>query len=72
MSDKRELQCPHCNVEIYIEEVNCAIFRCGIIKLTGQQIPPHASKEDCEKLDVWGCAKPFQLIEGKLVKCDYI
>ena len=66
------LPCPHCEVLIEILAVNCAIFRCGILKSTGEQIPPHASKEDIEKLDIWGCGGPMRLVEGKMEKCEYI
>ena len=57
---------------IEIIEINCAIFRCGIIKSTGEQIPPHASEAEIAKLDVWGCGGPMRLVGGKLVVCDYI
>ena len=66
------LPCPSCGVLIEILEVNCAIFRCGIVKATGEQIPPHASKEEIEKLEIWGCGKPMRLVDGKLVICPYI
>ena len=26
------INCPHCNFEMEIEELNCCIFRCGILK----------------------------------------
>lgn len=68
--------CPHCFEEIIIEEVNCAIFRHGIFKENYQQIPPHASKEICEqwvKEDlIYGCGKPFRLINNTAEICDYI
>ena len=59
------MECPHCK----IVEVNCAIFRCGIYK----QIPPHLSKE-CDAIvdKIYGCGKPFCLVNGKLEPCDYI
>ena len=66
------LPCPTCGVLIEILEVNCAIFRCGVVKATGEQIPPHASKEEIEKLEIWGCGKPMRLVDGKLVICPYI
>lgn len=28
----QSLPCPHCGIPIQIEQVNCAIFRCGIYK----------------------------------------
>ena len=33
--------CPHCDTTIEIIELNCRIFRCGVLKSTGQQIDPH-------------------------------
>lgn len=67
-------QCPHCGIYIEIEKINCAIFRCGVYKSTGLQIPPHLSKEECDSiLNIWGCSKPFLLNkENILEKCDYI
>jgi hypothetical protein len=71
-----ELQCPHCNGMVIIEQLNCAIFRHGVFKNTGKQIPPHASKEECDNWvknnDIYGCGKPFQVIENKPVICEYI
>lgn len=43
-----EIDCPHCHQKIWIEELNCGIFRCGIMKETGDQIPPHSSFEECK------------------------
>jgi len=59
---------------IEILEVNCAIFRCGVVKSTGEQIDPHLPKAECDKLGdtIYGCAKPMRLVDGKLVVCDYI
>lgn len=75
------VKCPHCNGHIIIEQVNCAIFRHGTMKTTNQQIDPHLSKEECDKLvetnSVNGCAKPF-IIKQDATKqwmaelCDYI
>ena len=72
--------CPHCNNYIIIKELNCGIFRHGIYKNTGKQINPHASKEMCDELVkedlIYGCGKPFQIIEIndvlELKICDYI
>ena len=75
--------CPYedCNIPIEIIEINCAIFRCGVYKNQndpqyGKQIDPHLPKDDCEQLKkenkIWGCGRPFQLVDGKLVPCDYI
>lgn len=72
--------CPHCNEDIIIEEINCAIFRHGIFKHNYEQIPPHSPKELCdewvEKKLIFGCGKPFQLIKNHDTHiaqiCDYI
>lgn len=71
-------QCPYsdCNITIEIIEINCSIFRCGVHKDTGQQIEPHLPKEECDKLKqenkIWGCGRPFKLVNGLLVICEYI
>ena len=78
------LYCPHCDfpVQVAADEVNCLIFRHGVIKSTGAQIPPHSSKKICDELStkglIWGCGKPFILVRGshgevdKVEKCGYI
>jgi hypothetical protein len=68
------IQCPCCSVWVEVVEENCGIFRCGVYKETGQQLPPHASKEEClnAKPHIWGCASPFQIINDKITVCDYI
>jgi len=56
--------------------LNCKIFRHAIFKNGGIQLNPHASKEECDKVIkdnlVYGCAKPFEIINEKAVKCEYI
>ena len=78
--------CPHCNNYVIIEQLNCKIFRHGVIKSSGQQIPPHSNKEICDELYdkklIYGCGRPFHVIsintnsnnELELIseKCDYI
>lgn len=82
------VDCPHCNVSVYIEELCCGIFRHAVYKDTFEPIDPHSSKEECEKLlaenKVYGCGKPFRIItkssteiqkllaEFKVEACDYI
>jgi len=70
------IACPHCKEWIWIEQLNCRIFRHAAFK-NGQQIPPHATQAECESWVeqglVYGCAKPFQILEtGEAVECDYI
>lgn len=74
------VDCPHCNLLVEIEQVNCGIFRHAVFRHNNEPIPPHASKEECEKWlnenAVNGCAKPFQIViengEMKAVICDYV
>lgn len=82
MSENKELivLCPHCKEFIIIQELNCCIFRHGILKNTGEQIDPHTNKEECETLKkkdlLFGCGKPFKIYihdEKVMVEiCDYI
>jgi hypothetical protein len=73
--------CPHCNDPVLISEINCQIFRHGVLIESGQQIDPHSSKEVCiflfENKKIYGCGKPFQLIkdsknEWTAVVCEYV
>ena len=47
-----ELTCPHCQDVIIVNEsqINCSIFRHAVYKNTMQQISPHESKINCDKL----------------------
>lgn len=62
-----QVQCPSCGGGVWIayNEINCAIFRHAVYKSNGQQIPPHSSAEECQRLIdsglVDGCAKPFRI-----------
>ena len=68
--------CPHCLHFVWIEEINCGIFRHAIYKASGEPINPHASEEECITLVqeglVYGCGKPFKLnaLNEPLI-CDY-
>ena len=78
--------CPHCGTEIIISKLNCGIFRHAVLKATGAQVDPHASKASCDDLIknnlIYGCGKPFRILasaEGKdktvafvAQPCDYI
>ena len=67
------MECPWCKISIEVEQVNCGIFRCGILKATGTQIPQHLPKEAVETILplIWGCGNPFKLNNGVLVKCGW-
>ena len=74
------IQCPHSNDPILIVQLNCKIFRHGVMKNDGKQINPHATKLECENYItndlIYGCGKPFIIIEleneYKVEICDYI
>lgn len=74
--------CPHCNgaIEIQRDQFNCRIIRHAVYVKNGQQINPHASKAECDRLVeqklVHGCARPSKIVVSgngfKLEKCGYI
>jgi hypothetical protein len=77
------IRCPSCKNLVIInkKDINCSIFRHGVLKYNNKQIDPHSSKEKCDKLvkegKIYGCGKPFKLIKNKnnfysAIKCDYI
>ena len=74
------VSCPHCNIYIIIEQLNCCIFRHATMIKTGEQINPHASKKECDEYIkqelIYGCGKPFKIIKdnGEYIAsiCDYI
>jgi hypothetical protein len=72
--------CPHCQEPVLIEQINCSIFRHGVMKHSMKQMNPHASKNECDYLFsnslIFGCGKPFKIIKDgeKIIieVCDYI
>ncbi len=70
------VNCPNCNQYIIIEQLNCCIFRCGVFKYNGIQIPPHLGQIQCNNLIeqrlIYGCASPFRIVNGVAETCDYI
>ncbi len=88
MDDTIFILCPHCKnmMELIKSQINCAIYRHGVYKSTGEQIDPHAKKEICDNLvetdSIYGCGKPFKLFQNKnpisktieyyVEKCDYV
>jgi hypothetical protein len=73
--------CPHCQIPVEIEQLNCKIFSHVTLKHNGQQINPHETKEVCEYFVdnnlIYGCGKPFQIIENEkkelvAIICEYI
>ena len=79
--DFYNFDCPNCKSEIIVHktELNCHIFRHGVLKDTYKQVDPHLCKEECDRLvkedKVFGCCKPFEVIRNNqglfAVKCDY-
>jgi len=75
-----EVKCPHCEDYVVIEQINCAIFRHGVLKSNLVQINPHLPKTECDKLKeqdlIYGCGKPFRVIrennEWIGIVCEYI
>jgi len=75
-------KCPHCNITIEVEkkQTNCCIFRCGMYKTNGRQIPPHTKKVECDRLFnqglIQGCSKPFKFFKNSsgnyVEECGYI
>lgn len=62
--------CPHCEMPVLIESINCGIFRHGADE-SMNQLPPHAPREQCEGVK-YGCGKPFKIVNGIAESCDYI
>ena len=62
------IECPHCKCQVEIIEINCAIFRHGTYKNTGQQMNPHTPKAECDRLAetnaIYGCGKPFRVVKN--------
>lgn len=77
-SNSYMFSCPHCDATIIVNkgEVNCRIFRHGILKQNNKQMDPHSPKYYCEMLVrnnlIYGCGKPFKFNEDYVEKCDYI
>ncbi len=71
-------ECPNCNVMCQVPqcEIRCTIFRHANFKKDMSFVPPHASKEECDRWIkddiVWGCGKPFKFDGTRVIKCDYV
>ena len=69
--------CPNCGIMLMIEDVNCGIFRCGIMKDSLLQIGSHLDKINCDLLLsknlIYGCSKPFKVGKEMIAeKCEYL
>jgi hypothetical protein len=68
--------CPHCKYFVWIDAINCRIFRHAVYKANGEPINPHATEKECSRLLqdglVYGCAMPFLLnAVNEPEICDY-
>jgi hypothetical protein len=82
MSENHQFSCPHCGGEILVidGDIACGIFRHGVFKHNGEQIPPHSAKTECDLFvaegKIFGCGKPFRVTRGGsgiiIEICDYI
>jgi len=70
------VKCPHCDDYVEIMQLNCAIFRHGVYKKNNQQMHPHSPKYICDDAIqnnlIYGCGKPFQIINEVAVVCEYV
>jgi hypothetical protein len=71
--------CPHgCGVHIAVNksDINCGIFRCGANTITGVQLAPHATKQECDAASLEagfvGCGRPFKFDGTTAAVCGYI
>ena len=70
--------CPHCSLlcEVPRNEIRCTIFRHANFKKDMSFVPPHSSKQECDRWikeeSVYGCGKPFKFNGTNLQICDYI
>lgn len=70
------ISCPHCGQLILIETVACTIFRHGVFRNSMRQLPPHSTKEVCDRVVsqglIYGCGKPFRYDGVTVSVCKYI
>jgi hypothetical protein len=73
-----EFNCPHCDdcIQVKKTDVACGIFRHGVVKATGLQVPPHSSESSCKELvrtqAIYGCGRPFKFDGETLEICGWI
>jgi len=75
-------QCPHCEdyIETDKEQLNCKIFRHGVFRKNGKQLPPHSKKNVCDQAKakglIYGCGKPYRITKNQsqlaVEVCGYI
>jgi hypothetical protein len=70
------VNCPHCNGLVEVVSLHCCIFRHGVFKHTDVQIDPHLCEQECKRIVeedlIFGCGKPFRVVNGVAEICPYI
>jgi hypothetical protein len=62
------ITCPHCFGVVLVKksDINCKIFRHGVLKSNNQPINPHSTQEECQYFInnnlIYGCGKPFRIV----------
>lgn len=65
------ITCPHCFGIVIVKEteINCKIFKHGVLKATNTQINPHSTEEECQYFVnnnlIYGCGKPFRIFKDE-------
>ena len=77
MKKESIINCLHFNQLIITVELNCGIFRCGILKSNQAQINPNSYKSICDDFTsnnlIYGCGKQYLIdAKNKALICDYI
>lgn len=78
MGDFHFIHCPHCGGGVIVkpEDINCTIFRHGVMKSDLSGINPHETRERCQELyaegSIYGCGKPFSFDGRRVMCCGYI
>lgn len=70
------VNCPWCQKMVWVSEMNCKIFRHGVMKKTFTQLNPHASEDECMKAVnddlIFGCGGPFMIDKNNYaIRCTF-
>lgn len=71
-------ECPHCFMMCFVKkkDINCKIFRHAVFKKNLEFVPPHSSKDECDRLVkedlIYGCGKPFKFTGTSVTIIDYV
>jgi hypothetical protein len=72
MNEPYVVVCPHCRNYVEILQENCKIFRHAQY-MDGRPVNPHASEQELESHanSMYGCRKPFEIVNGEAIVCTY-